>query len=295
MNYVGQALEVDYLRNGLLKRIQTGFAPSALVERTDAKIGYMVLLNNLSRSEDYLGKLCDELDGEIGKRISLLQDSDSRGREAEKIASCLSSIQDLSTIIHNSLRAGMETMFSTAIKPRLRSLFVEFINGARYNLSEDEYTALSTKEDPMQRFLHAFVQFINEGDYSRFLTETNYFHLLTLVAEQLAADWERNLFPIASSSSSSAGVGLKFNATGSLRFDKQLRALIGGLNNLLPYGSIRESMLRLTQIALLVGMESAAEYADYNQDEMQWRLNTVEIRQVLLMRFSMEQVSRIAI
>lgn len=295
MNYLGQSLETDYLRNGLLKRIQTGFSTSTLLERPDTKISYMVLLNNLNRSEDYLGKLCDELDGEIGKRITVSQDAEARGKESEKIASCLSSIQDLSTVIHNSLRIGVETLFNTTVKPRLRTLFNDFLPNARYNLSDEDYTAQSTKEDPMQRFLNVFTPFIGPGDYSRFLTESNYFHLLTLCAEQLAADWERNILPAGSAATALQSPAIKFNTTGAMRFDKHLRSLISGLNGLLPYGSIRESMVRMTQISLLIGMESASEYTDYARDGTDWRLNPMEIRQTLLLRFSMDQVSRLAI
>lgn len=95
--------------------------------------------------------------------------------------------------------------------------------------------------------------------------------------------------------------------SGALRFDKDLRSVSGYLNALLPFGTTRDRFTKLTQIALIVNMESAAEIAEYYgtggaatastalspSSAIQWRLSVAEIRKVLALRFGVAEASAV--
>jgi len=68
--------------------------------------------------------------------------------------------------------------------------------------------------------------------------------------------------------------------------DKDLRVLINFLAGLTSW-SIREKFARLTQIAIILSLESLSELYEYWNSPLTitWRLTPNEIRQVLLLRY----------
>ena len=73
---------------------------------------------------------------------------------------------------------------------------------------------------------------------------------------------------------------------GGLQLDKEIRVLINYLTSLTSW-SIREKFSRLTQIAILLGLEDLNELFEYWNSPLTitWRLTPNEIRQILLLRY----------
>ena len=77
-----------------------------------------------------------------------------------------------------------------------------------------------------------------------------------------------------------------FSKYGGLQLDKEIRLLINYLASLTSW-STREKFARLSQIAILLGLESISELFEYWNSSLTiaWRLTPNEIRQILLLRF----------
>ena len=80
-----------------------------------------------------------------------------------------------------------------------------------------------------------------------------------------------------------------FNRLGGLILDLEIRALGSYLASATSW-SIRDKLVRLTQIATLLNLEQVAELADYwnaseQDDQLSWRLSHLEIRSILSLRY----------
>jgi hypothetical protein len=95
INVFGQVLENDYI-NTFQRQLSTGF-PS--LETQDAKIGYMVILNNIDVGCDYLSKLAQELDRDIARALG-----STFVANQEKIESCISNLVDSGSAFRQTLK-----------------------------------------------------------------------------------------------------------------------------------------------------------------------------------------------
>jgi hypothetical protein len=93
------------------------------------------------------------------------------------------------------------------------------------------------------------------------------------VASEVATLLEKNIFKCA------------FSKYGGMHLDKDVRILINYLTSLTSW-STREKFSRLSQIAILLSLESIAELYEYWNSSLAitWRLTPNEIRQILLLR-----------
>lgn len=79
-----------------------------------------------------------------------------------------------------------------------------------------------------------------------------------------------------------------FNRLGGLILDQEIRALGSYLTGATSW-SIRDKMVRLTQLATLLNLEHVAELTDYwnpaqQDDTPAWRFNNSEVRSILALR-----------
>lgn len=105
------------------------------------------------------------------------------------------------------------------------------------------------------------------------LSEKNQETLTNIIAIETATHLEKNIYKCA------------FNKYGGLQLDKEIRVLINYLTSITSW-STREKFARLSQIAILLGLENLNEIFDYWNSPLTitWRLTPNEIRQVLLLR-----------
>lgn len=105
------------------------------------------------------------------------------------------------------------------------------------------------------------------------LSSKNQDILTGLMASETAILFEKNILKCS------------FNKYGGLRLDKEIRVLINYLTSLTSW-SIREKFARLSQITILLSLESLDELFEYWNSPLAitWRLTPNEIRQILLLR-----------
>ena len=283
LNLVNRTIECDYFRDGLQRRILSAYGGEkafGLQDRTDAKVGYMILLNDLDVSMDYLEKLCGEVQDEM-TRLSL------GSKDKEKVESCLAQFRDAQGHFKSLLRTCMDNLFQQTLRQRLQKLQGECFAGLKYQLSEDEYALLGESNGLAKRFTSGMDRLLADG-YQRYLTASNFTSLVQMMTEFFTREWERLLFKTQ---------GLRFNGLGALCLDRDVRFISSHLSALIKTGSVRDPFARLVQIALLVNMESAAEISEYyptsSDGRIQWRLTLAEVKMVLAARFGVEEVKKL--
>lgn len=95
----------------------------------------------------------------------------------------------------------------------------------------------------------------------------------SLVASETAQLLEKSIFKCA------------YSKYGGLQLDKEIRVLVNYLTSLTSW-STREKFSRLSQIAILLSLDSLTELFEYWNSSLTitWRLTPNEIRQTLLLR-----------
>ncbi|KAG0194232.1 Golgi transport complex subunit 4 [Apophysomyces sp. BC1034] len=208
-----------------------------------AKMNYMVVLNNLDVSADYTGRLVEEMQPDVSTGIW-------RNAEADipLVTDELNKLALVSENFEKLLKNGMEQLHNQILKPWIRPLFQGAYREVKYVLEEDEYNEADIEELFVKRFRHTFDTLI--GLCRRTLTESNFGALMGLVVDAVTTQWER----IVSQT--------RFNQYGALRFDKDLRAIIYYVSSMTEWFS-RDRFTRLNQIATLLNFEEPSEIYDY--------------------------------
>jgi len=108
------------------------------------------------------------------------------------------------------------------------------------------------------------------------LTESNYALLFNAATDVLVQEWERTVS------------ALTFTELGVLRFDKDLRSIVGFLADHTPWG-IRDKFLRLQQISYVLNMddeelETMDVYETGIAAGISWQLSPTEVQSVRAQR-----------
>lgn len=125
------------------------------------------------------------------------------------------------------------------------------------------------------------------------MSPRNYDALVSIVAADVTARLERAIKKCA------------FNRLGGLILDQEVRVLGSYLTGATSW-SVRDKMVRLTQIATLLNLEQVSELADYwsstnsnnaGEKTPAWRFTDSEVRLILALRsdFKMEDIKRFKI
>ncbi|KAF7728336.1 Golgi transport complex subunit 4 [Apophysomyces ossiformis] len=232
-----------------------------------AKINYMVVLNNLDVSADYTKRLAEEMKPDVATGMWKNADSDTMLVNAE-----LDKLQSTSKNFEKLLKNGMEQLHNQTLKPWIRPLFQGAYREVKYVLEEDEYNEADIEELFVKRFRHSFDSMINL--YRDTLTESNFGILMGLVIDAVTIQWERIVLQT------------RFNQYGALRFDKDLRAVIHYVSVMTESFS-RDRFTRLTQMATLLNFEEPSEIYDYwgaKAGPVSWRLTVAEVKKILALR-----------
>ncbi|CAI2173654.1 2334_t:CDS:10 [Funneliformis geosporum] len=273
VNLVNQSLEVDYLAL-FQKRLLTAFATS---EPKDARIGYMILLNNLDVSCDYMQRLTSEL----VMIPSIMEEN------YEKIQKSFTWLNNTTTNkFKQLLHSGLEQLFTQMVKPRIRPILQEAYKDIKYVLDEDEYHEQEANDNFTKRFVAGFDNLIKI--YQITFTSNNFNQIMMHILESVTNMWEKTVF------------GTKFNQYGALRFDKDLRSVSNYFSVKMQW-PIRDKFTRLNQISTLLNLESLSEIHDYwgsttkATSPITWRLTVNEAKKIVGLRidFNAEEVSKL--
>ncbi|KAI8987413.1 COG4 transport protein-domain-containing protein [Mycotypha africana] len=269
-------LESTYLQvlHQRLNTVFTSYDPSGRnAERAmeQAKIDYMVTLNNLDVSADYTHRLAKEVEPDIINGVWLEGDND-----VQKALSYIKDFENFSDKFDNLLKNGIEQLMKQILKPRIRPLFQESYKDVRYVLEEDEYNEADIDEKFVKRFRQRFDNLIKV--YKTSLTDNNFSTLLGLLVNAVALQWERIVFQT------------RFNQYGALRFDKDLRSIIHYFSTLTEWLS-RDRFTRLNQMVTLLNFEEPSEIYDFwgqKAGSVSWRLTVTEVKKILSLRLDFD-------
>ncbi|KAL6057907.1 Golgi transport complex subunit 4 [Balamuthia mandrillaris] len=232
---------------------------------SDQKTDYMLVLNNLEVSSDYIVTLKQGLETECQ---SLNQPTDK-----EKIKSCLNELVETSQNFKQLLQSNLEQV-ATTIFPSIRPL-IELFQAVNYNLEETEYAEYEINDPFVQKFIAGLDNLF--APFKSHLTESNYDRLVHIVIRDIVGRMEKAL------------LNKQFNQLGALQFDKDLRLLVNYFSNITQSQvlSVRGEFARLNQMASLLNLETVNEVLDYwgeNAGQVTWRLTPGEVRKVLSRR-----------
>ncbi|CAG8540538.1 13245_t:CDS:10 [Ambispora gerdemannii] len=150
VNVVNQCLETEFIKVHQ-KRLVSAFTSN---EAKDAKLSYMILLNNLDVSCDYIQRLASELQQDTIRTLAPLPEDHENCRKAQK---SLSSLSESSTNkFKQILQSGLEQLFKQLVKPRIRPILQEAYKDIKYVLNEDEYHDQESNDNFAKRFVNGF-------------------------------------------------------------------------------------------------------------------------------------------
>lgn len=216
-----------------------------------------------------LDRLCDESFG--GDDSNML----------ERIRSCSADLQETARVFEDALRVAIEQTASSLSSSDLNSLIDEFQQFG-YELSEEDlaYAAADASSVTyVQRFVSGFEHLMVPSQ--RVLSSTNFDTLLQILVNHFTRRLE------------SLVLQKRFNQTGALQFDKDIRALMMYFSSI-SQRTVRDRFTCLSQIGSLLSLERVQELQDFWQ-EGQWKLSPQEAKRILALRldFKTETINQL--
>jgi conserved oligomeric Golgi complex subunit 4 len=145
-----------------------------------------------------------------------------------------------------------------------------------YVIDEAQLDELETRQPFLKRFQKSFASL--DAPYATSLTTRNNFTLTGFMVDHFAKEWERIL------------MGMQVNAFGATRLESDVRGVVTMLVN--NQWSPRDKMTRMSQIALLLNLQSANEVLEYwgvNSGPIVWRLTPTQVKKVLMLRIDFDK------
>ncbi|XP_065675954.1 conserved oligomeric Golgi complex subunit 4 isoform X2 [Hydra vulgaris] len=251
-----------------------GKAQTNTTDLLTSKRDFLVVLNNIDTSCEYLAKLVADITEESVQKINQ--------SEQLKLQSCLNDLATCSQEFKNILQTGILQLCTNALLPKIYSLIDSYVN-VKHVLTEEDFSYYEVN-DP-------FVQNLIAGLDSKIvslkdcLTTTNYGLVVSMLCHEISARLEKVI------------IKCTFNRLGGLQLDKDLRSLIQYLTNASEW-TIRDKFARITQISTILNLDKVNELLDYwgeNSGPLTWRLTPGEVRAVLALRsdFRNEDIQRL--
>jgi conserved oligomeric Golgi complex subunit 4 len=250
-----------------------------------AKYDFFVALNNASVSAEYALRFQANVERLATEhyKASLLDD-------AARLGGPLGQIGETARSLAATSQQGVERM-AAVLTSRIASVTEDILAHATYLVSDEAYNSGDSAQACFsQAFLDEVEAKVLHASVEERLTEPNWDALVRRVSEWAAATFESRVFLPGTGkggSSSSAHSGKRFNALGGLRADRDVRSMSAYFAGKCRGSSVRDVFARLSQVAMLINMESPAEVYDIwgsNAGGMTWRLAPAEVRMALRLR-----------
>lgn len=226
---------------------------------------FIILLNDLDVSSHHMERLIKDLQFSNAVSQGFLD------QEVQDVVGCLTSFSILSSKFKSTLRAGIEQLFNQLMRPKMRTFLPDIYKDVSYVLDEESYNQAEYQDVVRKRFVKSWEALV-EG-YMGTFTDNNYQLFFGLALDVLVRPWEKLIMI------------MKFTELGAIRFDRDLRAVVGYLTSQTAFGDAREKFLRLQQMSTLLNLD-----ADENVDEfysgsgITWKLSLQEARAVVALR-----------
>ena len=257
LNGISRILEDDFI-GPMLKQLSTSFAKG----NQDSKV--ILILNNVDTCCLYVSQLSDDT---LAKLEIVFQENTPL--QKEQIKSCLFVLVDYAKKTRQILKTYLEVYFQNNIKQKIRTLLFCFTD-EKYNLNELEYTTFEQSDvHRIPSLIKMELVKVLKGCEKSFTTD-NYSQLMGLVMQTLAQEIEQKLY------------SFKFSLYGALKIDVQLRGIISKLS--LEFEHVREYFQKLSQIVMLLNLESIDDFEEVYRGGARFKLSVSEIKKVLAQR-----------
>lgn len=214
-------------------------------------IAFMVLLNSLDASKDYLGQIVNDNLNISAQRASTQESNLPTKVPAPPLDDLTYLTHELSNLnktfsskITALLNEGLQDFFMHVIKPRLRSILSSSFRGADYSLSENEFAGLieeSVEPQVSEQFELGWANLIKP--ISRIMTPKIFAAILERIARYLAMVLEKRIW----------GYAGRTNAFSVLRMDRDFSGIVSVVSRD-NYG-VRDVFAKILQILIAANIE----------------------------------------
>lgn len=254
------------------------------------KYDFFIALNNASVSADYAVRFQANVEQLAGKQFQGSILFDRAG-----LSGFLSLIGETARSLASVNQQGLEKL-SNLLTAQIKSAAMKLLSESSYVVDDGSSYGEESEVSFSEPLLEVVEQKVLHPSVEKRLTEPNWDALVRLVAEWVAVIVETNVFlPDRSNNRESSGLtGKRFNALGGLQADRDVRSLGAYFADKCRGSSVRDVFARLSQIAMLVNLESANEIYDVwggNAGGMTWRLAPSEVRMALKLRVDWSEES----
>ncbi|DBA02874.1 TPA: hypothetical protein N0F65_005901, partial [Lagenidium giganteum] len=226
-----------------------------------------VVMNSLEASVDYLAQIKDEFERELPQDFPEVP---------RRLISCLNGLDESASELTQLLSACRKKL-GKLLEPKLASFLGNLISSnakkaVHYELSEQQFT-FNEANDP---FAHQFVASTRElvQAFQPNLSPGNLGSLMETIAATTVELIERWFY----------SKPMRFNQLGALQFDKDIRTVSTFFTDTCDS---RLVFARLTQIALVLNMDSPADVVDFHGRRyrgVDWQLSSAQVKEVLSRR-----------
>ncbi|SPO28923.1 related to conserved oligomeric Golgi complex component 4 [Ustilago trichophora] len=230
---------------------------------------FITYLNVLDVSSNYMSRVL----GEVGNEQALARLFEPS--ELDEASAAINSLSQLVNRFRSSLRTEIEHLFTQLTSPRLRGILVETYRDVSYVLDDDSYSDAESRDLVRRRFVKSWDLLFHH--FHGFFTDSNFNTYVSMALDALLKPWE------------SMVLGMRFTELGALKFDKDLRAVIGFLTSQtnLP---VRDKFTRLQQISYVLNLDGGEDEGDLYQNAVSsgisWRLSMAEVKNARSLRLS---------
>ncbi|KAG8728108.1 hypothetical protein FRC11_011804 [Ceratobasidium sp. 423] len=223
---------------------------------------FVTYLNDLSMCAHHAERLAQDLSASSSLAQGFLEDED------EEVRSAVGGLSDLGGF-KGVVKTGIDNLFTQLVRPRLRSLIPDVYRDVTYVLDESSYSTAEHDDAVRKRFVKGWGEVVGSYKASDTLTEENYRAFFALAVEVVVRPWEKYI------------MGMKFTELGAIRFDRDLRAVIGHLS----VGDARDKFIRLQQVSTLLNLDAEEDPDEfYTTSGIAWKLSASEARAVSALR-----------
>uniref|UniRef100_A0A1I8G969 Conserved oligomeric Golgi complex subunit 4 n=1 Tax=Macrostomum lignano TaxID=282301 RepID=A0A1I8G969_9PLAT len=267
---VAEAQLIGALRSRLGRGFPSGWVQDAFGSKASVEEARQAYLAALNCAEACRGNLRD--------LRRLLESDTTTGagrRDREKLLSCLQAMDaGLGEALAAIVNEGVECLTEISLRPQVKQILAPLSN-VSHVITEEELLAYEAS-DPWVEAACLRIGQLADG-FQRLLLPPLFDTLLQSLAGELVLRAEKLI------------ARKQFNRLGGLQLDREVRSLAACLSARAAW-SVRDKLARLSQTAMLLGLESLDELtACWSDSVMAWRLTPAEVRHMLALRVDFRQ------
>jgi hypothetical protein len=222
-------------------------------------------LNDLELAAEYMGRIVDDPSLVSPSSFFVPAELD----EAKGALATLRSAADAA--LRSAHRFGVDTIFGALVRPKLRQLVLDVYRDLGYLPTEDGYAEAEYADAVRKRFVRQWDALVELARSA--MAEASYLAFFGLAVNGLVRPWEAHVR------------GLRYTELGALRYDRDLRGVLGHLSSQTPLGTgaLRDAFARLRQIGTLLNLDERDD-ADALTASAGWKLSAADGAAVMALR-----------